>query len=84
MLAAVLIELGAVLEAFERDGFAGLRGEWQRRHAHQGERVRLNLPDGTRVMGIARGVDASGALLLETPAGLRRYHSGEISLRPAG
>jgi BirA family biotin operon repressor/biotin-[acetyl-CoA-carboxylase] ligase len=33
---------------------------------------------------MARGVDGEGHLLLETPAGLERITSGELSLRPAG
>ena len=32
-------------------------------------------------VGIACGVDESGALLVETPEGLRHFHSGEVSVR---
>jgi len=45
--------------------------------------VTLILPDARSEQGFARGVAEDGALLIETPAGIRRYHSGEISLRPA-
>ncbi|MBI3045188.1 MAG: biotin--[acetyl-CoA-carboxylase] ligase [Betaproteobacteria bacterium] len=83
LLARVLLELDRVLEAFAREGFAPLRAEWQRLHAHQGRRVTLLLPDGSRQSGLARGVAEDGAFLLETRAGAKRYHSGEISLRPA-
>ena len=83
LLAGVLIEIDRVLEGFGRAGFAPLHDEWQRRHAHQGRRVTLTLPDGTRRTGRARGVAEDGALLLETRSGTQRYHSGEISLRPA-
>lgn len=82
LLAGVLDELAAVLDAFGRDGFASLREEWQRRHAQQGRRVTLALPDGARRSGRARGVAENGALLLETPSGIQRFHSGEITLRP--
>jgi BirA family biotin operon repressor/biotin-[acetyl-CoA-carboxylase] ligase len=81
LLARLLIELGRALQAFERDGFAPLRAEWQRLHALQGRRVTLVLPDGTRRTGAARGVADDGAFLLETRAGTERFHSGEISLR---
>ena len=47
-----------------------------------GERVALLLSDGTRQSGHARGVAEDGSLLLETRAGLKRFHSGEVSLRP--
>jgi len=82
LLALVLIELASALEAFAREGFAPLRAEWQRDHAHQEKRVTLLLPDGSRVSGRARGVAEDGSFLLETRAGVKRYHSGEISLRP--
>jgi BirA family biotin operon repressor/biotin-[acetyl-CoA-carboxylase] ligase len=82
LLARVLIELDRALRSFAQEGFAPLRAEWQRRHAHQGRRVTLMLPDGARLGGSARGVAEDGSFLLETRAGVRRYHSGEISLRP--
>jgi BirA family biotin operon repressor/biotin-[acetyl-CoA-carboxylase] ligase len=81
VLAVALLELARALDAYVREGFAPLRAEWRRRHAHQGQRVTLALPDGARVTGYARGVAEDGALLLETRAGLQRYHSGEITLR---
>jgi BirA family transcriptional regulator, biotin operon repressor / biotin---[acetyl-CoA-carboxylase] ligase len=37
---------------------------------------------GEITRGIARGIDAHGALLVETPAGVRRFISGEVSVRP--
>jgi len=83
LLAGVLIELDRLLEAFAQEGFAPLRDEWQRRHAQQGRRVTLTLPDGTRRSGRARGVAEDGALLLETRSGTQRFHSGDVSLRPA-
>jgi BirA family transcriptional regulator, biotin operon repressor / biotin---[acetyl-CoA-carboxylase] ligase len=81
VLALLLVELGSVLEAFEREGFAPLRGEWQRRHAWHDRRVTLVLPDARRDSGVARGVSEDGALLVETRAGVRRFHSGDVSLR---
>jgi BirA family biotin operon repressor/biotin-[acetyl-CoA-carboxylase] ligase len=83
LLARVLSELAAVLDAYSRDGFTPLRMEWQRLHAHQDKRVSLLLPDGARQAGVARGVAEDGSFLLETRAGVKRFHSGEISLRSA-
>jgi BirA family biotin operon repressor/biotin-[acetyl-CoA-carboxylase] ligase len=34
--------------------------------------------------GIARGIDADGALMLETPGGVLRFISGEVSVRSGG
>jgi BirA family biotin operon repressor/biotin-[acetyl-CoA-carboxylase] ligase len=84
LLARALVELDRTLRAFAQEGFAPLRAEWQRRHAHQGRRVTLTLPDGARQSGRALGVAEDGSFLLETRAGEKRYHSGEVSLRPAG
>jgi BirA family biotin operon repressor/biotin-[acetyl-CoA-carboxylase] ligase len=83
LLARMLAGIAATLEAFARDGFAPLRAEWERRHAHQGKRVTLSFPDGSHQSGRAGGVAEDGSFLLETSGGTRRYHSGEISLRPS-
>lgn len=84
LLAAVLRQLQGVLDIFAREGFAALRGEWNKRHAYQGAAVVL-LNDGrTEKSGKVTGVDAQGALLLATATGLATVVSGELSLRPAG
>lgn len=83
LLACILLKLHDVLEQFGAEGFGPLRAEWERGHAYQGRRVALVLPDGKRQCGRARGVAEDGAFLLETRSGLKRCHSGEISLRPA-
>lgn len=82
VLALLLEELWGVLEIFAREGFAPLRREWQHRHVHQDRAVTVILSDTRRDSGVARGVAEDGALLVETRAGMRRYHTGEISLRP--
>jgi len=83
VLARLLTELHRALEAFGENGFVPLRTEWQRRHAHQDRRVTLLLPGGATASGDARGVAEDGSLLLETREGIKRYHSGEISLQAA-
>lgn len=84
LLATLLGELNRVLLEFERAGFQPFREDWQRRHVHQGCAVRLTPPGGVSVSGVARGVGADGALLLETARGVRPFHSGDVSLRAAG
>lgn len=83
VLAAILRELGRVLDAFAVDGFSGAKMDWQQRHAWQGLAVRLVADDGTGVDGVCEGVDDDGALLLATAAGVRRILSGDVSLRRA-
>jgi len=81
LLAQLLVELHAVLGAFARDGLAPLREEWRGYHLHEGRRVLVKRPDGAVEHGVAVGIADDGALLLETAAGVQRYHSGEVSLR---
>lgn len=76
----ILKHLCAVLSEFEDIGFASLRLEWLKRDAVAGKTVKLLLPDG-EVFGLAKGIDEHGALLLESEEGVKRYFSGEISLK---
>lgn len=77
-----LIEaLDADLARFECDGFAAFHDDWHACHAHQGQPVCIQAAHGEAISGVALGVDAQGALLLETPVGVRSFHSGEVSLR---
>lgn len=80
LFAVLLLELAEVLNKFADRGFAALRTEWENHHALQDKRVRLSLPDGSRVAGIARGVTDEGALKLETDQGTQIFHAGDISL----
>jgi|SRR5437868_8055053 len=76
-----LLEAVATLETH---GLEPLRIEWERMHAHAGERLRVRLADGRVVTGLARGLDRDGGLQLETRAGLRAVQSGRVlSARPA-
>jgi len=80
-LAARLIsELVNAFIQFEQAGFAPFREDWARYDLARDRPVTLQLPT-TTLSGIARGVDATGALLLETATGIRPFLGGEISLR---
>lgn len=83
LLAALLGELGAVLEQFSREGFAAFRDEWMHHHAYQGRRVALRLANQAIAEGEALGVAADGALEMRVAGDVRQFHSGELSLRPA-
>ena len=83
ILARVLLQLDLVLTEFENSGFAPLADEWNARHAYHGRRVALHLPDGSHIEGEVSGVDAEGALHLLLPqGGQRRFHVGELRMRP--
>jgi len=81
LLALILLELREILREFGTHGFAALRTEWESYHVLHNRMVRLLLPDGSHVAGIARGVTGNGALMLETAQGEKIFHAGEISLR---
>ncbi|MGD8999389.1 MAG: bifunctional biotin--[acetyl-CoA-carboxylase] ligase/biotin operon repressor BirA [Granulosicoccaceae bacterium] len=80
LVARLLDELIAMFEAFGEQGFMACHGEWQALDIFRGREVVLETPR-SRIRGMARGVDSSGALLLENASGLQRFHAGEVSLR---
>jgi BirA family biotin operon repressor/biotin-[acetyl-CoA-carboxylase] ligase len=83
LLAALLNELLPLLAGFEQGGFAPWRDAWQALDAFAGKAVVLHT-GGQQMAGTARGVDARGALQLETASsGLQAIFGGEISLREA-
>lgn len=84
LLAMLIQEMSRALETFAQSGFAPLREEWDRHHIYRGKAVQLTLPDAATIDGTVRGVDEDGALLLETSNGVRRVHSGDVSLRGGG
>jgi len=61
-------------------GFAALREEWESLHLWQGKQAVL-LSGSQSIAGTVLGVDAQGALRMQTAAGERRFSGGELSLR---
>ena len=84
LLGRMASALAHSLESYARDGFAAFREEWQRRHALEGEAVDVLLPDSRVVSGNVVGVDADGALLLDSGGRRLRFVNGEVSLRGRG
>lgn len=78
LLATILRELRGVLLEFSKHGFAPFQAEWERHHALHHQPVRLSLPDGACISGIACGITDHGALILETSSGRQIFNSGEI------
>jgi BirA family biotin operon repressor/biotin-[acetyl-CoA-carboxylase] ligase len=77
-LEAVMLPLVRMVQAFEASGFGDLRSAFHARDLLYGREVVCT--DGTS--GTARGVDASGALLVHTASGLQKISSAEVSVRP--
>jgi BirA family biotin operon repressor/biotin-[acetyl-CoA-carboxylase] ligase len=80
-LAATLT--AAMLDTFEefaRAGYAAFAPRWAALDALAGAPVRVAQADG-EVEGEACGTDDDGALLVRVAGQLRRFHSGDVSLR---
>lgn len=82
LLADCLQELHLMLTLFRAQGFSALRADWMAIDAYADKAVTLKLPDSKDVVGVAAGVDETGAFLLrDTQSGIKAYSGGEISLR---
>lgn len=72
------------LVEFERHGLKPFAAEWHSADALRGRAVDVRAMEGTTERGLARGIDVHGALMVETPQGVRRFISGEVTVRAAG
>jgi len=82
LAADFLSNILSALQEFELNGLDSFRERWLQRDCYMNSKVRLQLGD-REIVGIARGIDQQGALLLESQGQVQRYYSGEIRLRPA-
>lgn len=78
VLEHIVAPLVRAVQRFAAQGFGPLVAAYQERDVLQGRVVQCT--DG--VVGVAQGVDASGALLVHTETGLRKITSAEVSVRP--
>jgi BirA family transcriptional regulator, biotin operon repressor / biotin---[acetyl-CoA-carboxylase] ligase len=65
---------------FERQSLRPFIEEWRAADALRGRPVSVSGADGT-ARGLARGIDLHGALVVETPQGLKRFISGDVTVR---
>ena len=80
IVAALLARLIPALEGFPRHGLTPHLANWHEHDALFDQEVRIeNAGEVSR--GVARGIDAHGALLVEAPGGVRRFVSGEVTVR---
>jgi len=82
------LDAGAMLESFARcflvwherwrdEGFSPVRAAWLRRAAGIGDAITVRLA-GEEIAGRFIGIEADGALALQTAAGARRIAAGEV------
>ncbi len=83
MLAALSSALEVRLAQLERDPAAALH-DWRERLVTLGQHVRLTLPSGETLEGMASDVEADGSLVLDIEGEQRSFQAGEVtSTRPA-
>jgi BirA family biotin operon repressor/biotin-[acetyl-CoA-carboxylase] ligase len=83
-LTVALIEaLAALFAGYSADGFRAYREDWRAADYLYGRPVRIDEASGA-LLGTALGIEADGALLIETTAGTRRrVIAGDVSVRGA-
>ncbi|HAT2909386.1 TPA: bifunctional biotin--[acetyl-CoA-carboxylase] ligase/biotin operon repressor BirA [Serratia marcescens] len=82
LAATLLNELRQSLKQFEIDGLAPFIGRWRTLDNFIDRPVKLLIGE-RQIVGIARGIDSQGALLLEQDGEIKPFIGGEISLRSA-
>lgn len=80
LIAALIEELVAMLTAFAQHGFERFAEQWRALDVLQHANVKI-LTGTETAFGIARGVDDDGALLVDVDGELKRFVSGEVSVR---
>lgn len=81
-VAGVLLdELLAVIDDFQKKGFAAYQEYWSQRDIYQGKEVQILSP-GNDKTGVVKGVNRKGELLLHSDKGMEVITAGEISVRP--
>jgi len=80
LVATLLSNVFEILEGLSRDQSSNLLNEWRALDCYAEQRVKLFLPN-EEIEGVLKGVDDQGLLLMSVGGEVKRYTSGEISLR---
>ena len=85
LAAALAGEVVEGLARFRHEGLGPFLEEWRAADSLCGRAVTVRTAQTSQTswQGIGRGIDASGALLVETAAGIQKVLSGDISVRAA-
>jgi BirA family biotin operon repressor/biotin-[acetyl-CoA-carboxylase] ligase len=82
LIAMLVEEVTGMLQTFGEKGFEPFAQEWRRLDTLSDAPVRV-ISGTETTFGRARGVDLDGTLLVDVDGQLRRFASGEVSLRAA-
>lgn len=80
--ATILDELLAVVDEFQRNGFAPYQQYWSERDIYHQQDVRI-ISAAHEKRGRVKGVNRKGELMLQTDNGIEVINAGELSVRPA-
>lgn len=81
ILADLVSELEIVCKTFEQgDGLAAYLTEWMQQDVLKNQPVKMT-SGKLEELGVARGIDAKGALLFEQDGIVKALHGGEVSVR---
>ena len=80
--AVVIAHLVEVLAQFDAAGFEPFIARWDRHDMFRGREVRI-VDGADEAIGTVLGIDAFGALRMRVAGSERRFHGGELGLRPA-
>lgn len=81
--AALITQFVRGLLVFEKEGLRPFAEEWRDTDALRGRQIDVHTQEGI-VRGLARGIDLHGALVVETPKGVRRFISADVTVRAVG
>jgi BirA family biotin operon repressor/biotin-[acetyl-CoA-carboxylase] ligase len=82
VIGAIVAELLQMLQTFTVRGFAPFQEEWRKLDALANASVKV-ISGSQTTYGTARGVETDGTLLVDVDGQLRKFVSGEVSLRAA-
>lgn len=80
LAAALVTQIVRGLLVFEKEGLKPFAEEWRGADALRGRQIDVHTLEGV-ARGLARGIDLHGALVVETPHGVRRFISGDVTVR---
>ena len=83
LAAALVTQVVRGLLVFEKEGLKPFAEEWRGADALRGRQIDVHTLEGVS-RGLARGIDLHGALVVETPHGVRRFISGDVTVRAVG
>lgn len=80
LAASLATQVVRALLLFEKEGLRPFAEEWRAADALRGCQIDVHTLEGV-ARGLARGIDLRGALVVETPNGVRRFISGDVTVR---